>query len=123
MYDNLVGINNEISKIVNLEDTAKSYGSGSLEVLATPCVILEMEKAAHKLLDEKLDKEYTTVGIYIEAKHLKATKVGKEIKTIANINKVEGKKIFFEINTFEEDIKVATCNHTRYVVKIDEFMK
>lgn len=52
---------------VEEENLAVSMGSGSLCVLATPCVVALMENAAAALADKVLDNdELTTVGTMIQ---------------------------------------------------------
>ena len=55
---------------VEEENLAVSMGSGSLCVLATPCVAALMENAAAALADKVLDnEELTTVGTMISIEH------------------------------------------------------
>lgn len=41
-----VGMEYQLSKLVEQKDTAEYYGSGEVAVYATPCMILQMEQAA-----------------------------------------------------------------------------
>ena len=47
---------------VRHEDTAAVYGSGKLEVFATPALVALMENTAIRCLENKLDAESDTVG-------------------------------------------------------------
>ena len=65
---------------VEEENLAVSMGSGSLCVLATPCVVALMENAAAALADKVLDNdELTTVGTMISIEHTSPTPLGAEV--------------------------------------------
>ena len=82
---------------VQYKDTAAVYGSGKLEVFATPAMVGLMENTAIKCLEGMLEAENDTVGIEINVKHVKATPVGKKVGCKATITETEGRRIRFEI--------------------------
>ena len=74
-----IGISNFSEIIVSENDTAAKYGSGSIEVFASPAMISLMENTAMNLVQKYLFDNFTTVGTEISVKHLKATAVGKKV--------------------------------------------
>ena len=50
--------------------TAKTVGSGTLDVLATPVMIARMEQAAWTAVAPSLSPEEGTVGTWMNVKHL-----------------------------------------------------
>ena len=88
---------------VKENNTAIAHGSGSLPVFATPAMVAFMENTAVKCIANDLDKKLDTVGIQINTKHLKATKVGKKVTCTAKLTEVDGKKLTFEIEAADED--------------------
>lgn len=108
---------------VTENDTALKMGSGDLEVYATPSMIALMENTAKSLVIDELPIGYTTVGIEINVKHIKASPTGANIKCTAVLIKVDGKKLFFDVEANDDQGIIGNGSHVRYVVNSDEFMK
>lgn len=108
---------------VKENDTAIAHGSGSLPVFATPAMVAFMENTAVKCIANDLDKKLETVGIQINTKHLKATKVGKKVTCTARLTEVDGKKLTFEIEAADEDGPIGSSLHKRYVIDPIKFME
>ena len=109
--------------IVKSSDTANSYGSGNLEVYATPAMTALMENAAMNCVGKELPVGFTTVGIEISVKHIKATPVGVKVRAEALLEKAQGKKLFFKIEAYDDMGKIGEGIHIRYIVNSDEFLK
>lgn len=117
-----VGLEFTSEKIVSKKDTAAEFGSGGIYVYATPMMIGLMENAALNAVDDKLGKDYSTVGINVNVDHLAPTPVGMKVKAVAKLIEIEGKKLVFEVEAFDEDKKIGKGTHTRYIVNISRFM-
>ncbi|WBW97945.1 thioesterase family protein [Oceanirhabdus sp. W0125-5] len=116
------GMKTTLEITVGKEDTASSYGSGAVEVFATPAMIALMENTAKTVVDECLEEDFTTVGIAISTNHIKATPIGMKVKCEATVEKVEGKKIEFKVIAWDEVGKIGEGCHTRYIINVDKFM-
>lgn len=117
------GIKKRAEHLVSSNDTASRYGSGLIEVFATPAMIGLMENTAHSSIQQFLPEGAITLGIEINAKHIKATPIGMKVFCEAELISVDGKKLFFEIKAWDEIAEIGTATHTRYVVDSKRFME
>lgn len=108
---------------VNKSDTASSYGSGNLDVYATPAMTALMENAAMNCVNQELPNGFTTVGIEINVRHLRATPVGVNVRAEAILDKAEGKKLIFKVAAYDDMGKIGEGIHIRYIVNSEEFLK
>ena len=121
-YDMLKGLCHSETLVVEHKDTAAVYGSGSLEVFATPAMIALMEKTCLDCVNDKIGEGNTTVGIAVNIKHLKASPVGALIRCDAKLVEVDRKRLVFEVKCFEGEALVGEGIHERFVVDSEKFM-
>ena len=121
-YDMLKGLFHSETLVVRHEDTAAVYGSGALEVFATPAMIALMEKTCLVGVSDKIGEGNTTVGIAVNIKHLKASPVGATIRCDAKLVEVDRKRLVFEVKCFEGETMIGEGIHERFVVNSEKFM-
>ncbi|MFD2387804.1 thioesterase family protein [Enterococcus rivorum] len=97
-------------------DTAKIMGSGDLEVLATPAMVAMIENTAKEAISSDLTEKESSVGSFIETKHLKPSKVGAEITVQVIIDSREEKKVNFSFEVFDGNDLIGNGNHQRVVI-------
>lgn len=117
-----IGIEEEKEIIVQTEDTAARYGSGLIEVFATPAMIGLMESTAQQSVQHLLDDGLITLGTEVNIRHLKATPVGMKVNCKSKLISIEGKKLLFEVNASDETGIIGNGTHTRYIVDAEKFM-
>jgi len=118
-----VGISHQEMRVVRYEDTAANYGSGLVEVFATPAMLSLMENTALKTVLPYLEEGQNTVGFEVNIKHLKPTPVGKEVRCTAILKEVDGKKLVFDLEAEDDEGKIGKGSHTRYIIDTQKFME
>lgn len=118
----LIGLTHGETIVVRHEDTAAVYGSGALEVFATPAMIALMEMTSLRCVVDKIGEENTTVGIAVNIKHLKASPVGHAIRCEAKVVEVDRKRLVFEVKCYDGEDLVGEGTHERFVVNSAKFM-
>ena len=121
-YDMLKGLRHSETLMVEHKDTAAVYGSGALEVFATPAMIALMEKTCLESVADKIGEGNTTVGIAVNIKHLKSSPVGSTIRCDAEIVEVDRRRLVFSVKCFESETLVGEGFHERFVVDSAKFM-
>lgn len=117
-----IGLGGQAIANVTEENTALKFGSGTVKVFATPAMIGLMESAAINAVDTLLTDGYASVGTYIEIKHLAATPVGMIVMAKAELVEINGRKLKFKVEAFDEVEKIGEGLHSRYIVKLEDFM-
>lgn len=121
MPDLIPGLSVELSHIVTDDDTAARWGSGLVPVFSTPALVGLMEAAAVKALEGWLEAGQTTVGGHIDVHHLAATPVGMSVRARAELTNVEGRKLTFQVQAFDEVEKIGEALHERFVIDMQKF--
>jgi fluoroacetyl-CoA thioesterase len=122
MTELIPGLSAEISITVTESDTAAKLGSGLVPVYATPALVAAMEAAAVKALDGRLPAHQTTVGTHIDVRHLAATPVGMTVHARAELTAIEGRKLSFQIEAWDDVEKVGKAQHERFVIDTEKFI-
>lgn len=117
-----IGLRGEAHLVVADADTAISHGSGSVPVLATPCVVRLCEQAAIAAIADRLPAGLTTVGMRVQIDHMQPTAVGHEVSAEAVLKHVEGRRLTFAVSVDDDRGLVAAGKVTRVVVEIERFM-
>ena len=104
-------------------ESAAALGSGGLEVFSTPSLVALLEVTAKQLVDPLLPAGYSTVGVEVQVQHLKATRIGQQVRCTATVTAVEGKRILFTAEMWDEQGRIGEGTHTRYAVNDAEFLK
>lgn len=117
------GMTAQVEKIVSEDDTAVKFGSGSVRVFATPMMVALMENAALNAVDSQLGEAFATVGLSLNVKHMAATPVGMKVFARAELLSIDGKKLTFKVEAFDEREKIGEGTHERYIIELCKFLE
>jgi len=92
-------------------------------VFATPMMITAMENAALNAVRDYLDRGESAVGTVVNIKHLAATPVGHQIVAEAEVTKVDGRRIEFNVRARDDTEEIGTGTHERMVVDLARLAK
>ena len=117
------GIKGGASVMVSEANTAKTMGSGTLDVFATPALVALMERAAMESVLDAVGEGNGTVGTRMEADHVSATPMGMEVTCESELVRVEGSKLTFHIVASDACGKVGEAVHERVIIAEGRFME
>jgi fluoroacetyl-CoA thioesterase len=117
------GLAGELEHVVSDADTASKWGSGLVPVFSTPALVGLMESAAVRALAGLLEAGQTTVGTRIDVRHLAATPVGMKVRARAELMAVEGRKLVFKIQAWDEVELIGEADHDRFVIDEARFVE
>ena len=117
-----VGMNSTQETTVDMENIAKTVGSGSLEVFATPMMVALMEKAAAAAVADCMENDETTVGTKLDIAHTSATPLKMKVSAYAEVTEVNGREITFRVTAKDEAGENGSGVHKRFVVFGEKFM-
>ena len=89
---------------------------GGRGTFATPAMIGLMEWCSHRSVKPFLPEGHTTVGFEVCVRHLAATQPGGRVTVTSKLTKVDGKKLFFDVECREGEKLCGTGTHRRVIV-------
>jgi len=119
MYE--LGSTNKLTWIVSSEHLASAFGSGLVDVLATPVLVGFCEEAARAMIDPELPDGQKTVGTMISLSHTAATPPRMKVTIRATLVAIEGRKLTFDIACADEIEPIGHCQHTRFIIDSERF--
>ena len=107
--------------VVTDANSAKTMGSGTLDVFATPALVALAEKTCWMSVAAALDEGCGTVGTRLELEHSAPTPVGMTVTCESELTAVEGRKLVFKVSLYDEKGPVGGGVHERFVVNDAKF--
>src|SRR5512137_292552 len=117
------GQTREDSFEITMENSAIHIGSGSSRVLATPWMIAFMERVSHRLLTCCLPEGFSSVGTHLDVRHLAPTPVGATIRVKAEVLSIDGNRVNFSIEAWDNLEKIGEGQHERVVIEENRFLR
>ncbi|TDC03100.1 thioesterase [Nonomuraea longispora] len=108
--------------VVEMDDTAKSVGSGDVPVLATPRLLALAEAATVRAVERHLAPGQTSVGTRVELEHVAASPLGTRVRVGVELTRVDGRRLTFAFEAHDEHAVVGKGTIERVVVDRVRFL-
>jgi predicted thioesterase len=108
------GIEGSVERDIDAELVTSHVGGRG--TFATPAMIGLMEWCSHRSVKPFLPAGYTTVGFEVCVRHLAASEPGGHVTVTSKLTKVDGRKLFFDVECREGDKLCGTGTHRRVIV-------
>ena len=117
-----IGFTKERKIRINSDQTTSFLWEGE-NVLSTPSLVSEIEEMCRLLLKEQFisDPNWDSVGTLVDIRHIAATPVGAEVLLKSKVVLVNGRRIMFEVEAFDNLEKIAEGRHERFIINIPKF--
>ena len=92
------------------------------EVLATGFMIGLFEFACIKFINPHIDwPRKQTVGIHVNVSHTAATPPGLTVTVKGRLEKIDGKKLRFSLEAFDDKDPISKGTHDRFIIDAEAF--
>lgn len=116
------GLTGKAETVVTSDNTAKTFGSGTLDVFATPAMIALMEETCWKTVQPELDEGCGTVGTQVNIAHSAPSAIGNHIKCEASLIEVDGRRLVFEVECRDDNGIIGKGTHERFIINNEKFI-
>ena len=116
------GIKNRTEMTVTEELCANAWGSGGLQVYATPAMIALMENTAWASVEPCMEEGRSTVGTKLDVAHLSASPVGAHITCESELMEVDGRRLVFKVSASDDAGPIGEGMHERFIINTEKFM-
>ncbi|MCG6918076.1 MAG: thioesterase family protein [Deltaproteobacteria bacterium] len=116
-----IGLTNEMERETTDEMSAQKVYPHVPNVYATRAMVGHFEEVCADLVLPYLGEGEQTVGIGMKFKHLAATPLGMKVRFTAKLVEVEGRKLTFEVEGFDEVDKIGEGIHERFIINAEKF--
>jgi predicted thioesterase len=116
-----VGTKLEKKLLVDNAVAINFLGLEGARVLATPWMIGWMERTCRDAVLPLLDAGHDTVGTHVDVYHLAATPMGMTVTFKAEVTSVDGRRVNFKVEAWDEKEKCGEGTHQRAIVNIARF--
>ncbi len=115
------GIKGSCSILADESTSAKTMGSGTLDVFATPAMAL-MEKTAWQSIAPYLQEGQGSVGTRLDITHDAATPLGMTVTCKSELIQVDGRRLVFEVTASDDKEIIGRGTHERFIIDNDKFL-
>jgi fluoroacetyl-CoA thioesterase len=116
-----VGMIHEMRLKTGPEHSAQKFYPKVPDVFGTPFLGGLFEGVSAELMAPHLGSGETSVGISMNLKHTAPTPLGMEVRATTEVTQVEGRKITFKLEGFDEKEKIGEAVHERFIINEEKF--
>lgn len=116
------GIKGSCSILADESTSAKTIGSGTLDVFATPAMAALMEKTAWQSIAPYLQEGQGSVGTRLDITHDAATPLGMTVTCKSELIQVDGRRLVFEVTASDDKEIIGRGTHERFIIDNDKFL-
>ena len=114
-----VGLEREWVVETTREMAAAHIADEGILVYSTPAMVGHMERAAVEAVALYLNDDEFSLGVRVEISHIAGTRIGETVHAAARLVEIEGRRLTFTVEAFNEREKIGEGRHQRVVVKRD----
>ena len=115
------GLTGAASVVVDAAHSARSAGSGTLDVFATPMMVALMEAAAIDCVEAGLPDGCTSLGTHLDITHDRPTPLGMTVHAVATLQSIAGRVLLFSVEARDSVEVIGRGSHRRVVVDAARF--
>jgi predicted thioesterase len=115
------GMTHEMERQVTEDLSAQKVFPHVPNVYATRAMVGHFEEVCAAMVLPHLGEKEQTVGIGMKFKHMAATPIGMKVRFNAKLVEVDGKKLTFEVEGFDEVDKIGEATHERFIINAEKF--
>lgn len=115
------GLIGEASYTTGPEHSATRFGA-DVDVYGTPLLVGLIETAAINAVAAALADGMTTVGAGMTFHHTAATPIGGTVRARAELTEVDGRRLVFRAEAFDDWEKIGSADHERFIVDRARFL-
>jgi fluoroacetyl-CoA thioesterase len=116
-----VGMKHEKQLKTGPEHSAQKFFQGVPDVFGTPFLGGLFEGTSAEFMASHLAPGELSVGISMNLKHTAPTPLGMEVRAVTEVTAVEGRKITFKLEGFDEKEKIGEAVHERFIINAEKF--
>ncbi len=119
----LPGLVGQSEMIIKDEDLVSRLEGVDVDVLSTPKLVQLIEAAAVEAIEKFIPPDQLSVGTLLKIKHLSPTPLGMKVVAHAILKEVNGNRLTFLVDAYDEMEKVADGEHERMLVSKERFLE
>lgn len=118
-----IGLKGRQEIIVGQKDLASEVGNMGAEVLSTHRVVLLMELASRKAIEEFLPPDKMIVGTLISIRHFAAAPLGSRVLVESALKEIDGRRHVFAVAAHDETEKLAEGLNELLIISSAKFLE